>query len=113
MEGNTLLLLLIVFTLSFLVGSLIYLIGGKISAKSKEKKSEKNIPYACGEKPPPIKEVRINLERFFIFAVYFLIFDVFAFIIAISSSAPWHLPTIYSLVVLMAVFTFLISRRHV
>ena len=113
MEGNPLILLLTAFAISFSLGLLIYLIGGKISAKGRKKERGKTISYACGEEPPPVGEVRLNLERFFIFAVYFLIFDVFAFLIAISSSAPWYLPTIYSLIVLMAVFTFLIMRRRV
>jgi len=112
MEINALTLLLIAFTFSLLLGSMIYVIGGKISSKGREKERGKTISYACGENPPRIKEVRINLERFFIFTVYFLIFDIFAFIIAISSSAQWYLPTIYSLIVLMAVLTFIILRRH-
>jgi len=113
MEGNSLILLFIAFTFSFLLGLLIYVIGGKLSIKIKGKEGGKTIPYACGEEPPPVREVRINLERFFIFTVYFLIFDVFAFLISLSFSMPWHLPTIYSLIVLMAILTFLTSRRHI
>jgi NADH:ubiquinone oxidoreductase subunit 3 (subunit A) len=111
---NSLFLLLAIFAFSFLIALIIYWAGGKVSAKGKRKKDEgKTIPYACGEEPPSVEEVRINLERLFVFAVYFLIFDVFAFIIAISSSAAWYLPTIHSIVVLMTILMFLIVRRQI
>lgn len=112
MESSPALLLLITLTFSFLVALTIYWIGGKLSVKSKTCSKEKTAPYACGERPPSMSDVGVNLERFFIFTVYFLIFDVFAFIIALSFSAVWYLPTIYSLVVLMAVLTFLVVRRR-
>jgi len=108
MGNNPLFLLLIVFAFSFLSALAIYWVGGKISVKSKEKSP----PYACGESPPSMSDVRLNLERFFVFAVYFLIFDVFAFIIALSSSAAWYLPAIYSFIVLIAILTLLIVRRR-
>jgi len=110
--GNPSFLLLAILAFSFLVALAIYWTGGKISAKSKRKIEGKTVPYACGENPPPVNDVRINLERFFVFAVYFLIFDVFAFVIAVSSSAAWYLPTIYSIIVLMAALMFLIVRRR-
>ena len=106
------LILLVSFALSFLIAIVIYWIGGKISAKTKQLSREKTIPYACGEEPSEVREVRVNLERFFIYAIYFLIFDVFAFLIAISWSAGWIYPTIYSIVVFMAVLAFLIARRR-
>jgi NADH:ubiquinone oxidoreductase subunit 3 (subunit A) len=89
---------------------MIYWIGGKISPKSKGGNNGKTAPYACGE-DMPIEESRINLERFFVFAVYFLVFDVVAFLLATSFSAPWYLPTIYSLVTLLAVGMLIALRR--
>ncbi|MCD6504720.1 NADH-quinone oxidoreductase subunit A, partial [Candidatus Bathyarchaeota archaeon] len=47
------------------------------------KSAGKSAPYACGE-DLPAEELKVNLERFFVFAVYFLIFDVLAFILATS-----------------------------
>lgn len=107
------LILLTAFAVSILIGLIIYWTGGKVSAKGKGDQKEKTIPYACGENPPLIEETRINLERFFIFTIYFMIFDVFAFLIAISWSAAWYLPIIYSIVVFMAVLTFMVVRRRV
>jgi len=106
------LILLLSLALSLLVTMLIYWLGGKASTKTKQNNNEKVVPYACGEEPPKVREVRVNLERFFIFTVYFLIFDVFAFLIAISWSAAWLYPLTYSVIVLMAVLTLLIARRR-
>jgi hypothetical protein len=113
MGNDSLFLLLAIFAFSFLIALIIYWVGSKVSAKGEKKCRGKTVPYACGEEPPPIGEVRINLERLFVFAVYFMIFDVFAFLIAVSSSAVWYLPTIYSFVVLIAVLTFLIVRGQI
>ena len=109
---NSSLILLMSFAFSLSIGLIIYWIGGKASAKTKQQNKEKVIPYACGEEPPKISEVRINLERFFIFTIYFLIFDVFAFLIAISWSSTWFYPTIYSIIVFLAVLAFLTVRRR-
>ncbi|MHC1628241.1 MAG: NADH-quinone oxidoreductase subunit A [Candidatus Nezhaarchaeales archaeon] len=106
------LILLLSFAFSLLVALLIYWLGGKASTRVKQSNYEKFVPYACGEEPPKVKEFRINLERFFIFTVYFLIFDVFAFLIAISWFAAWPYPLVYSIIVLLAVLTLLITRRR-
>ena len=110
MYSDALTLLFVIFTLSFTLGLAIYVFGGRLSVKGGGEKGAKSVPYACGENPP--EEARINLERFFVFAVYFLIFDVFAFMIAVSSSAYWILPLFYSLITLMAIATYLIAGRN-
>ena len=104
-------LLLVAFTSSFALALLLYVIAGRISPKGVEKRSERTVPYACGEDPPTIGDTRINCESFFIFTIFFMIFDVFAFMIAISYSAPTYLPIIYSLITLMAIILLLISER--
>jgi len=104
-------LLLVAFTSSFALALLLYVIAGRISPKGVEKRSERTVPYACGEDPPTIGDTRINCESFFIFTIFFMIFDVFAFMIAISYSAPIYLPIIYSLITLMAIILLLISER--
>ncbi len=110
MENIQLIQSFIILILPILLGTIIYLVGGR--RHGGEGVEEESIAYACGEDPPSIEESKVNLERYFIFAVYFLIFDVFAFIIAISSSIEWHLPTIYSLIVLATVMTLLTVRRR-
>lgn len=90
---------------------LIYWVGGRISVKSGVRKTKgKFAPYACGE-DFPAEELKVNLERFFIFVVYFLIFDVLAFILATSFVTSGLLPTIYCSIVLMAVAALLSSGR--
>jgi len=101
----------IIFAVSIIVILLIYWIGGKISAKGSLKNVRgKETTYACGE-DFPVEESRIDLERFFIFTVYFLIFDVLAFILATSFPVMGLTPIIYALIVLAAVAMLLTFRR--
>ena len=102
--------LAIVFSFAFIL--LIYWIGGRVSAKRSLKKiSGKTAPYACGEDFPP-EELKVNLEKFFIFAVYFLIFDVLAFILATSFPAVGLIPVVYCSIILMAVAALFSVGRH-
>ena len=70
----------------------------------------KTEPYACGE-DLPIEEFKVNLERFFIFAVYFLIFDVLAFILAVSFNGQVFISVAYSLIACMAIAMLIFLRR--
>lgn len=60
----------------------------------------------------PVQELRVDLERFLVFAVYFLIFDVLVFTMATSFFNLGLAPATYSLIVLAAVAMLIISRRH-
>ena len=105
-------LLPLAFGFCIIVMLFIYWFGGKISAKSKQANTAgKTEPYACGE-DVPAQELKMNLNRFFVFAVYFLIFDVFAVILATSFNTMGMMPMVYTLVVLMAVAMFLSLRRY-
>jgi len=102
------LLLLIVFVIALLLTMLIYWLGGRYSAKG-GKSEGKLSPYSCGEDLPYEGELRVNLERFFIYTVYFLIFDVIAFTLVISLKiSPVHAIT-YALITLISVI-FVIRR---
>jgi NADH:ubiquinone oxidoreductase subunit 3 (subunit A) len=102
----------LVFGLCIAVMTFIYWFGGKISEKNKKTSQPgKTAPYACGE-DLPAEELKVDLDRFFIFAVYFLIFDVFAFILATSFNTLGLIPLTYTLIVLMAVVMLLSLRRH-
>ena len=90
-----------IFVVSILMGLIIYFIGWKVAAKG-EKTAGKVAPYACGEELPP-RKFQVDVEEFFIYAVYFLIFDIFAFTLVTSLSTPGYFPTVYALIVLMAV----------
>jgi NADH:ubiquinone oxidoreductase subunit 3 (subunit A) len=100
-----------VFGISLLIAATIYLIGGRVKPKVSSQDVRKTESYACGE-VLPVQELRVDLERFLIFAVYFLIFDVLAFTLATSFFTLGLTPAIYSLVVLAAVAMLVISRRH-
>ena len=102
-------LLPIVFGVSLLVAIVIYLVGQQISPRG-QNVAGKTAPYACGEEIT-VKEVKVDLERFLTFAVYFLIFDVLAFVMVTSFYNIGIMPIIYSLVVLMAVAMLIFSRR--
>jgi len=101
----------LVFGVSLLAAVIIYLIGGKISAKGSPNVPGKTAPYACGE-DAPIEEVKVGLERFLTFAVYFLIFDIFAFVMVTSFYTIGLMPIVYSLIVLMAVAMLIFGKRR-
>lgn len=66
--------------LSFAIALLIYLIGAKISARGRNAEGKFDL-YAYGERVQTEKVI-INLEQFFIYAVYFMIFHIFVFSLA-------------------------------
>ena len=100
-----------VFGLSLVLAVAIYVISGKAKPRIVSQDARKTESYACGE-VMPVGELRVDLERFLVFAVYFLIFDVFAFTMATSFYTLGLIPTEYSLIVLMAVAMLVFSRRH-
>ncbi len=103
--------LVAVFAISLAVVVLIFLLGSRGTAKGATG-GGKTEPYACGE-DLPAEESKIDLERFLIYAVYFLIFDILAFVLATSSFATGLMPVAYISVVLLAVGVLVYSRRHV
>jgi NADH:ubiquinone oxidoreductase subunit 3 (subunit A) len=101
----------IVFGVSLIIALVIYLIGGKISAKG-TRTSGGSAPYSCGEEGP-VGEVKVNLERFLTFATYFLIFDVLAFVLVTSYYSIGIMPVLYALIVLSAVGMLLFARKRI
>jgi NADH:ubiquinone oxidoreductase subunit 3 (subunit A) len=101
----------LVFGVAIAVAFLLYWVGGRISMKSPPNPG-KTAPYACGE-DLPVEESKIDLEKFLIFAVYFLIFDVLAFVISTSFYGAGLAPVAYSLIISMAVVMLILSRRHI
>jgi NADH:ubiquinone oxidoreductase subunit 3 (subunit A) len=82
--------------LSLIVGLIIIVLGNDYAPKSPDTEG-KLAPYACGEPMQPTK-VRINAENFFIYAVYFMIFDVMGFVLATTMANPANilLPLFYA-----------------
>ena len=101
MFSDLLVSLPVVFFLSLVIGLILYLVGRLVAAKG-EKTAGKVAPYACGEDLPP-RKFQVDVEEFLIYAVYFLIFDIFAFTLATSLATPGFFPVAYTLIVLMAI----------
>jgi len=109
MTGGLPYILVIVFGVSLATAVIIYLLGGKLAPKSEPTK-EKNAPYSCGEHGP-VKEAKVDLERFLTYAVFFLIFDVLAFVTMTSFYATDLLPVAYALIVLTSVGMLVFARK--
>jgi len=101
----------LVFGVSLAAALVIYRVGGRVSAKGSQNEGKIAI-YNCGEHGPT-KDVKMDLERFLTYAVYFLIFDILAFVTMTSFFASSFLPVIYSVIVLTAVgMLILVTKRQ-
>ncbi|MFQ6064150.1 MAG: NADH-quinone oxidoreductase subunit A [Candidatus Bathyarchaeia archaeon] len=94
-----------IFFLSLFIGLVFYLAGRLVGARGKETPG-KVAPYACGE-DLPARKFQVDVERFLVYAVYFLIFDILAFILATSLNTQGIFPAVYAVIVLMAVVILL------
>lgn len=65
--------------------SIIYWIGGRISAKGSASPGKVK-PYACGEDLPGIR-LNIDVTRFYVYLVYFMIFDILGVILSLALTA--------------------------
>jgi NADH:ubiquinone oxidoreductase subunit 3 (subunit A) len=110
-SDSTLFLLPAIFGVALVAALVIYWLGGRISPKNAVQTVGKTAPYACGE-DMPAEEMKVDLERFLVFAVYFLIFDVFAFLVVTSFYTGGFVPVFYSLIVLISVAMLILSGRH-
>lgn len=90
----------LIFGLSVLLGVVLYLIGSIIAPKVK-KTADKLATYACGE-DLPAEKLQVNAEEFFIYATYFLIFDVVAFMLATSFGKPGFFPILFIAIILVS-----------
>jgi NADH:ubiquinone oxidoreductase subunit 3 (subunit A) len=102
-----------IFLLALLVSFFFYLIGSKIAPKVRKtkKKSGKLEPYACGE-AMPARKFQMDIQRFFLYGTIFMVFDISAFILALSFSANGVYPIIFSAIVASSLLTSIpIIRR--
>lgn len=104
---------IIVLVLSMAVALVIFAIGRNISVKGKDTPG-KLAPYACGEDLPP-ERVIVSSEEFFVYAVYFMIFHILAFILATTLVRPInvYVPIVYAGVSLISVGILTLSRRRI
>ncbi|MBD3205051.1 hypothetical protein GF319_01755 [Candidatus Bathyarchaeota archaeon] len=93
----------IIMGLAIFIGLIIVAIGNEIAPKS-EYNAEKLAPYACGEPLQP-RRIRVNVENFFIYAVYFMIFDILGFVLVTTLARPANLllPLFYAGVSLVSI----------
>jgi len=99
-----------IFLVSVLVASILFWVGGVVKAKGK-KSLQKLTAYACGEDLPPIKP-QIHVKRFFIYGLYFLIFDALAFLLALSFHQPGVYPVIFAVIALITILVLVPVRWH-
>jgi len=102
--------LLLLFGLSLIVVLIFYGIGKKIAPKG-AKLLGKLAPYACGEDLPPVK-LQVDVERFFIYITYFMIFDILVIIMATSFVAPGLYPSLFALITLVSAALLLLTVRR-
>ncbi len=100
---------LLVFSLALAFSILMHLIGCMVAPKTEETLG-KLAPYACGEEYPAEK-IQVNAERFFLYLTFFTVFDISAFMLAISFSNQGLYPAIFSTIILLATITLLPTWR--
>jgi len=89
-----------VFLSALLISSFLYIVGLIIAPKVKETKKTlfKLAPYACGE-DTPARKFQVDIQRFFLYVTIFMIFDISAFILALSFSASAIYPILFSAII--------------
>lgn len=95
-----------VFLSALLISSFLYIIGLKIAPKAKKTKgtSGKLAPYACGE-DMPAKKFQVNIQRFFLYVTYFMIFDISAFMLALSFSSQGIYPILFCAIIALSLLS--------
>lgn len=96
---------LLPFGLSLVFSIILYLIGYVVAPRTTGTVG-KLAPYACGEEYPA-RKIQVDVERFFLYLIFFTIFDISAFMLAISFSNPGFYPVIFVAVILLTVTTLL------
>ncbi len=101
----------LVLVVAVVVALIILAIGNDLAPRSPDTVG-KLAPYACGEDIPPTK-VRVNVENFFVYAVYFMIFDVLGFVLATTLARPMNvmLPIAYAAASLVSIVILSLKWR--
>lgn len=100
--------ILFAFVVTAFVVLLLFWIGGKIGAKGTNTPG-KLAPYTGGENLPPV-ELQVDVERFFLYALFFLIFDAFAFLLTLSFGQPGIYPVIFTAITFLAIIIMIPMR---
>lgn len=102
----------LLFGVSFLVAISIFIMGSLASVRVSRKTTLGLTPYACGEAFPATK-LQVNLDNFFLYLTFFLIFDVAAFLLVLSYENPGFYPILFCLVITINISTLIPLWRHV
>lgn len=104
-----------IFFLALLISALLYVIGSKIAPQTKKPKktSAKIQPYACGE-AMPARRFQVDIQRFFLYVTFFMIFDISAFILALSFNGGTIYPILFVASVAASLLTIIpvIGRKR-
>jgi len=102
----------IVTLLSIVVALMIIAVGRDIAAKGEDTPG-KLAPYACGEDIPS-EPLMVNVEGFFIYAVYFMIFDILAFVLATTIAKPTNVlvPILFAGASLLSILVLNLRRMR-
>ena len=103
--SNFILSIPFIFFLSLIFSIMLYLVGFLVSTRAKATTS-KLAPYACGE-DFPARKFQINIRSLFLYVVFFMIFDISAFILATSFSSQGFYPVLFSTIIILAIITML------
>ena len=97
-----------VFILSLLIALFLYAAGSWISPRTKkiEQRTGKLEPYACGENMPA-RKFQIDIQRFFLYITIFMIFDISAFLFALSFGAGAFFPILFVVIVASSLLTII------
>ncbi|OYT47138.1 hypothetical protein B6U79_04570 [Candidatus Bathyarchaeota archaeon ex4484_231] len=96
-----------IFILSLLISLILYATGSIISPKIRKRnkrRSGKLEPYACGE-PMPGRKLQVDIQRFFLYVTAFMIFDISAFILALSFAVGAFYPILFCTIIAWGLLT--------
>lgn len=83
----------LVLASAFLLALVLYLAGKLVAARGTKTEAELS-PYACGEVLPPVRP-RMDMSRFFVYVLLFLVFDIAVPIIALAILGHYLQAAIY------------------
>jgi len=100
----------VIVAFSLIVALIVLAVGRDLAAKGRDTPG-KFAPYACGEDLPP-ERVMVDVEEFFIYAVYFMIFDILGFILATTIARPTNifLPILFAGTSLLSIVVLNLRR---
>jgi NADH:ubiquinone oxidoreductase subunit 3 (subunit A) len=104
-----------VFVLSLLIACFLYAAGSWLSPRTKleKKKTGKLEPYACGENMPA-RKVQMDIQRFILYVTLFMVFDISAFMFALSFNVGAFFPVLFIIIVASSLLTIIpmIGRKE-